>query len=134
MAVLESLDREIRGWLESFATAVRARRYDRGRRLFDQQVMGFGTRAARVDGLDALEARQWREIWETTRDFRFDLESARFESVDGQAWVGALWSSTGLLPCGGTFPRSGRATIVLVRRPEGWRAVHTHFSLDPREP
>jgi ketosteroid isomerase-like protein len=131
---MESLEREIQDWLESFATAVRARCYDCGRRLFDRGVLGFGTRAERVDGLDALESRQWREIWETTRDFRFDLGSARCDSTGHQAWVGALWSSTGLRPGGATFPRCGRATIVLVRRPEGWRAVHTHFSMAPPEP
>jgi ketosteroid isomerase-like protein len=131
---MEALDGDIRDWLESFSAAVRARCYECGRDLFDPAVLGFGTRAARADGLDALEARQWRKIWETTRDFRFDLGSARCESAGERAWIGATWSSTGLLPGGATFPRSGRATIVLVRTPDGWRAVHTHFSMAPHEP
>lgn len=131
---MASVDPQIRDWLESFAAAVRARCYECGRRLCDPLVLGFGTAVARAEGLDSLEADQWRDVWERTRGFRFDLESARCEATDGHAWVAATWSSTGVLPGGGTFPRSGRATIVLVRRPLGWRAVHTHFSLTPRDP
>jgi len=122
---------EIVRWLEEFAAAVRAVDYARGARLFDPLALGFGTVAERADGLDALARSQWRHVWDATEGFRFDLEAARIEVEGDLAYVAATWSSTGFDEAGAPFPRAGRATIVLRHGKDGWRAVHTHFSLSP---
>ena len=123
-------------WLEAFADRVRARDLDGGRRFFAPGATGFGTRAARVDGLDDLVEQQWRPVWTSTRGFRFDVEDALVATAaDGsQTTVAATWSSEGVTGDGTTFDRAGRATLVLVPdpgSPVGLVAVHSHFSEDP---
>jgi ketosteroid isomerase-like protein len=85
----------------------------------------------RAEGLDRLVEDQWRSTWRTTRGFDFAWDDVVVGVRDGVAWVAAPWASTGFDARGRPFPRRGRATIVLDRGPRGWRAVHTHFSLDP---
>jgi len=119
-------------WLEDFAAAVRAADYASGATLFDSGALGFGTVVGRADGLDALTREQWRNVWDTTEGFHFDVDSARVEVEGSLAWVASTWSSTGFTEGGEPFPRAGRATIVLRRGVGGWRAVHTHFSMSPR--
>jgi ketosteroid isomerase-like protein len=118
-------------WLEEFAAAVRAADYARGAALFEKDALGFGTVAARAEGLEDLVRSQWRQVWDSTEGFAFDLAGARIEVKGDLAWVAAGWSSTGLDPSGAPFPRVGRATLVLRRHGEGWRAAHSHFSLRP---
>lgn len=120
-------------WLEDFAEAVRSADYARGAALFDPGALGFGTVAQRADGLDALTREQWRHVWDATEGFRFDLADARIEAAGELAWVAATWSSMGFTDAGAPFLRAGRATIVLRRGAAGWRAVHTHFSLNPAD-
>jgi ketosteroid isomerase-like protein len=128
-------DPGVLAWLREFAAAVRAADYDGARRLFHRGVVGFGTVAARVEGLDRLVLAQWRSTWGVTRGFDFAWDDARGGVEGDHAWVAAPWSSTGFDPGGRPFERRGRATIVLRRRPRSpWRAVHTHFSLDPVPP
>jgi len=118
-------------WLEEFAAAVRAADYAGGAALFDPDALGFGTVAERAQGLETLMREQWRQVWGSTEGFRFDLAGARIEVEGDLAYAATGWSSTGFLADGAPFPRSGRATIVLRRRADGLRAVHTHFSLSP---
>lgn len=123
-------------WLEAFAGHVRDRDLEAGRRLFAPATTGFGTRAARVDGLDDLVDRQWRPIWTSTQGFRFDVDDAVVAAAaDGsQTTVAATWSSEGVADDDTTFARRGRATLVLVpdpASPVGLVAVHSHFSEDP---
>ena len=122
---------EVEQWLERFAACVRARDYDAGRKLFAHDVVGFGTYTPFAEGLDKLVENQWKPVWSATRDFRFDVAGARIEVRGELAWAAANWSSTGIGPGGETFERRGRATIVLRRDCDGWRAVHTHLSHNP---
>ncbi|MCU0670276.1 MAG: nuclear transport factor 2 family protein [Myxococcota bacterium] len=126
------MESEIEEWLRAFAKAVRERDYASGRSLFAPDVLAFGTVAERAEGIDALVARQWRVVWETTRGFEFDYGSLRGERHGDRAWIAAAWSSmaaTGAHAEGRR--RTGRATLVLARDDRGWRALHTHFSLTP---
>ena len=123
-------------WLEAFAERVRDRDLDGGRRYFAPGATGFGTRAARVDGLDDLVEQQWRPIWTSTRGFCFGTDDAVVATAaDGsQIAVAVTWSSEGVADDGSAFDRSGRATLVLVpdpASPVGLVAVHSHFSEDP---
>jgi ketosteroid isomerase-like protein len=122
----------VRAWLEEFAAAVRAADTARGRVLFDPGVLGFGTVARRADGLDRLVEDQWRTTWAATTGFDFAWDDVRVGGDDEETWVAAPWASTGFDAMGRAFPRRGRATLVLRRGADGaWRALHTHFSLDP---
>ena len=131
------MESEIEGWLRAFAQAVRDQDYAAGSALFAPEIVAFGTVADRADGIDALVARQWRVVWETTSGFEFDYASLRCERHGDRAWAASAWSSVatrGLTP---GRRRTGRASLVLAREDRGvaprscWRAIHSHFSLTP---
>ena len=121
-------------WLCDWESCIRRRDFERGRMLFDADVMSFGTRAVIAFGLDDLEGHQWRQIWPFIEDFRFDRDTMRIvSSPDGLfATLALTWSSKGFDENRDVFVRPGRATVVLERSSVGdpWRAVHTHFSLN----
>lgn len=120
----------IRRWLAAMEDCVRRRHFEGARDLFASDVLGFGTGAVLALGLDALEERQWRRVWQHTRGFTFSLEQMHcFGGPDGLC-VATTWESVGVRADGSTFPRSGRATLVLAGG-ERLKAVHSHFSLDP---
>lgn len=121
---------EIERWLRAFARAVRERDYAAGAALFAPEVIAFGTVAERADGADALAARQWRVVWETTRGFDFDYATLRCEVCGDRAWVASSWSS---VADAGDRRRVGRASLVLKREGDRWRAIHSHFSLAPAD-
>ena len=122
---------EIRQWLEDFSAAVRSRDFAAGRALFCDDVIAFGTRASRIEGLDALEAQQWRPTWNSTQGYRFDYDDARIDVHGDIACVAVTWYSQGQNADDQWFDRFGRATYLL-RRVEGrWLAFHTHHSLKP---
>lgn len=119
---------EIEAWLRAFARAVRERDYAAGASLFAPEVVAFGTVAERVEGVGELAARQWRVVWETTHGFDFDYGSLRCEVCGDRAWIASSWSS---LADAGNRRRAGRASLVLKRSEDRWRAIHSHFSLAP---
>lgn len=121
-------------WLDDWEDCIRQCDFERGRLLFDLDVMSFGTRAAVALGLDELEGHQWRRIWPFIDDFRFDRNTMRIASSpdDLFATLALTWSSNAFDEKRASFVRPGRATVVLKRSTTGepWRAVHTHFSLN----
>lgn len=131
---LEEQDRAgVKAWFDTWGTQVAACDFTAARALFDDHVVGFGTWADMLEGLDALEARQWRNIWPTIRDFRHHTEDlvARI-SPDRLMAVGlVVWTSTGFGQDGEAYERPGRTTAVLTRptTTQPWRCVHTHVSL-----
>ncbi|HEV8636207.1 MAG TPA: nuclear transport factor 2 family protein [Chloroflexota bacterium] len=134
----EELADELRGWFRALQRCVNRVDYDAAaRELFAPDVIGFGTKAHLVVGLDGLRAEQWRQVWPTIRDFRFELEGLRCGAApsgrDAElAWAVTTWSSTGFDDRGRPFERPGRATVLFRRQGERWLALHTHFSLAPR--
>lgn len=121
----------IRRWLEDFSAAVRAVDYERGMTMFAPEVVGFGTYASMLVGLDKLVPGQWKNIWGVTRGFTFRLDELHY-GVDGDlAWVAVPWDSQGRNAEGGWYDRPGRATLILARRAEQWRCIHSHLSLYP---
>lgn len=126
---------QVLGWLRAWARCIRERDFDAGHRLFDPDVVSFGTFVAVAQGIDELEREQWRRTWPFIDNFRFDHEAARvFLSPDRLlATVAVGWSSVGVGADGKPFGRPGRASLVVLRTTPNaeWRAVHTHFSLSP---
>lgn len=121
----------IRRWLEEFSAAVRAVDYERGMTMFAPEVVGFGTYASMLVGLDTLVAGQWRNIWGVTREFRFRLDDLHCGVAGDLAWVAVPWDSRGQRASGDWYDRPGRATLVLARREGRWLAIHSHLSLYP---
>jgi ketosteroid isomerase-like protein len=121
----------IKAWLDAFSAAVRAVDYDRGKTMFAPEVVGFGTYAGMIAGLDPLVDGQWRNIWGVTRGFTFRLDELHAGVSGDQAWVAVPWDSECQQADGEWFARPGRATIILERRDRRWLALHTHMSLYP---
>jgi ketosteroid isomerase-like protein len=121
-------------WLTAFETAVRTRDFAAGRALCAKHVVGFGTVAARADGLDQLESAQWQCVWPVTEGFAFDPSTLRFGGQAGSYWVAAAWSSSGSVETPFPIERRGRATLILRNTAQGLLAIHTHFSIEPSGP
>ncbi len=132
------MDPEIKDWLESFAECVRRVDYRTARTFFHPDVTGYGSLTDTALGIENLEHQQWKRVWPHIDDFRFDLDEINCEiSGDSQtAFIHTRWQSTGYHPDGTIFSRPGRVTLLLTRKNQlsGWKAKHSHFSLDPGTP
>jgi ketosteroid isomerase-like protein len=136
---MEAEDRQaIADWFSTWDKLVDAVDFVPARELFDENVIGFGTRMDTVKGLDRLEANQWRRVWPTIDGFRFDLDTLECViSPDRLQGVGiVVWHSTGYLEDASPFDRPGRATVIFQRAAPDlpWKSVHTHISLAPGTP
>ena len=123
---------QVRDWLNRFAACVRAVDYAAARPFWHPEVVIFGTYQELVKGLSAWTERQWENVWPRTAEFHFDLANTLvLAAPDGAMTVAvAPWTSTGFQKDGTPFERPGRATIVLVRQPDGrWLGLHSHMSL-----
>ena len=130
----DSQDRDsIAAWFARWSRLVAAVDFAPARALFADDVAAFGTFQHHLRGLDALEAEQWRQVWPTIEDFRFEIDTLVAEiSPDRLMAYGAImWSSIGLGEDGSRFDRPGRCTVVLRRGSVDapWQGIHTHFSL-----
>lgn len=123
----------IRRWFADWGACVAAKDFAGARAYFDEAALGFGTWMDMVEGLDRLEAEQWRSIWPNIADFHHDTDTLRSAvSPDRLMATGMLiWTSTGFEQNGTPYARPGRTTAVLVRDAVDapWRAIHTHVSL-----
>jgi hypothetical protein len=121
-------------WLNDFSESVREQDYLRGKSLFSDRVISFGSWTGAMSGIEELYEKQWSNVWPQTTDFEFNLEKANFlfdqSSSPSQCAVTSLWSSQGTKN-NETFSRTGRCTIILSKDGDAWKAVHTHFSLTP---
>ena len=138
MIMTDEDTRAIADWFSAWDKLVDGVDFVPARDLFDEGVIGFGTRMDTVKGLEHLEADQWRRVWPTIDGFRFDVSTLEcLFSPDRLQAVGiVVWTSTGYHENGTVFDRPGRATVVF-RRPDAsapWKAVHTHISLNPGTP
>ena len=123
----------VAAWFAQWGAFVAAVDFVPARALFDDAVVGFGTFQDHVHGQAALEAEQWRRVWPTIENFRFDTDNLVVGlSPDGlMAYAAILWTSTGIAEDGTRYARPGRCTVVLRRatREAPWLGIHTHFSL-----
>lgn len=124
----------IKAWFDEWGGRVAEVDFESARPLFRPETVGFGTWMDMVDGLDALEAQQWRSIWPTIEGFHHETDTSLRVAVspDRQMAVGlVVWTSTGFHADGSAYERPGRTTAVFVREAVDapWRAIHTHVSL-----
>lgn len=88
-----------------------------------------------VDGFRARRGFDWiRENYAPRFAPGARRDSLRFEEIEvrplGSSW--ALVTARFVLEQGGRVSASGPFTLVMERRPEGWKIVHDHTSIDPR--
>lgn len=121
----------LREWFRIWGRHVSAVDMDAARPLFSAEVVGFGTHATFVKGLDALHRDQWSKIWPNITDFRFEVEHLVGDIGSEHAWAAVPWSSTGYHEDGSAFDRPGRATVTFRKVGGNWLGTHTHFSLAP---
>jgi ketosteroid isomerase-like protein len=118
-------------WLDEMQACVRERDFGRARFIFSRDVIGFGSRATLLIGLDALERDQWRHVWPEIEDFTFGTAELACGSSGDLIWIACPWTSRGKGTDGTWQPRPGRMTVVLERIDGRWLAIHSHHSLAP---
>jgi ketosteroid isomerase-like protein len=123
----------VRTWFDTLSTHCRAVDYEGARPIFADDMIAFGTFTDFMHGRELAEQKQWRNVWGTIRNFRYDLGKVEaIVSADRLTAVGmGVWQSDGFYPNGDKFERPGRTTVVLGRHKVGdpFVATHTHMSL-----
>jgi ketosteroid isomerase-like protein len=123
----------VKTWFEALAKCCRAVDYEAARPIFADDMIAFGTFTDFMIGRDLAEHKQWRNVWGTIRNFRYDLDKIEaIVSGDRLMAVGmGVWQSDGFYPNSDRFDRPGRTTVTLARRQVGdpFVATHTHMSL-----
>src|SRR5687768_11414046 len=131
LSVLEEDRRSVAEWFERWATLVAAVDFERVRQMFAEDAIAFGSKVEMMTSRDALEREQWRAVWPTMENYRYDLATLEVAvSPDRLMAVGAaIFHSTGLHADKTTrFERPGRATATLMREKVGapWLCTHSH--------
>jgi ketosteroid isomerase-like protein len=123
----------VRAWFAALSRHCRAIDYEGARAIFAEDMIAFGTFTDFMIGRDLAEQKQWRNVWGTIRNFRYDLDKVEaIVSADRLTAVGmGVWQSDGYHPDGDRFDRPGRTTVTLGRKTVGdpFVATHTHMSL-----
>jgi ketosteroid isomerase-like protein len=130
--------RSIAAWYDHWGDLVADVNFKAARPLFAEDAIAFGSRVEMVTSQEALERDQWRAVWPSIEDYRFDTSTLEVvTSPDRLMAMGALiFRSTGLHADGKKFERNGRATVTLMRNAVGapWICTHSHVSLKPGTP
>jgi ketosteroid isomerase-like protein len=130
--------RSVADWYATWSGHVAAVDFKPVRAMFAEDTVAFGTKVEVVASQAELETEQWRSVWPSIEDFRFDTSTLEVvTSPDRLMAMGALiFRSTGMHADGKTFERNGRATVTLMRPSIGapWICTHSHISLKPGTP
>jgi len=130
--------RSVAEWFVRWAALVANVDIKRVREMFAEDAFAFGSKVEMVRTRAALEAEQWRAVWPTMADYRYDLSTLEMTVSPDRlmATAAAIFHSTGFHEDGATFERPGRVTVALMRETIGapWFATHTHVSLKPGTP
>jgi ketosteroid isomerase-like protein len=138
LPVLDEDRRSVADWIGHWGDLVADVNFKASRPLFAEDAVAFGSKVEMMTSQAQLEAEQWRAIWPTVEDYRYDLSTLELvTSPDRLMAMGAvIFRSTGLHADGKKFERNGRATVTLMRGAVGspWICTHTHVSLKPGTP
>ncbi len=128
----------IKLWFKNWESYVIDKDFSSARKLFDIDVVSFGTWMDVVQGLDNLEERQWKKIWPNISNFSFLTETLFIQLSPDKLFANCIliWNSNGYDKLGKEFKRPGRATITLIRNNlrKPWKAIHSHLSLNKSVP
>ena len=108
------------------------------REMFAEDVVAFGSKMEMMTSQEVLERDQWRSVWPSIEDYRYDLSTLEVvTSPDRLMAMGAvLFRSTGIHPDGKKFVRNGRSTCTFMRTAISapWICTHSHLSVTPGTP
>ena len=121
-------------WFQVWEKQVQNKDFEAAKKLFENDVVSFGTWMNVVEGIDKLYSDQWKNIWPTINNFKFVSNTLFIQISPDRLLANSIlvWNSTGYKKNGNSFKRNGRATVVL-KRPNldnNWKGIHTHFSLN----
>ena len=138
LPVAEEDRRSVADWIGHWGKLVADVNFKASRPLFAEDAVAFGSKVEMMRSQAELEREQWRAIWPTIEDYRYDLSTLEVVmSPDRLMAMGAvIFRSTGLHADGKKFERNGRATVTLMRSAIGapWICTHSHVSLKPGTP
>jgi ketosteroid isomerase-like protein len=138
LPVAEEDRRSVGDWFQTWGDRVAAVNFKAVRGMFTEDAIAFGSKVELVNSREALERDQWRAIWPSIEDYRYDLSTLEVVmSPDRLMAMGAsIFRSTGIHKDGSKFERNGRATVTLQRPSIGapWVCNHSHVSLKPGTP
>jgi ketosteroid isomerase-like protein len=138
LPVTEEDRRSVADWYARWGPLVADVHFKPVRAMFAEDVIAFGSKVEMMTSREQLEAEQWRAVWPSIEDYRYDLSTLEvITSPDRLMAMGAvIFRSTGLDPDGKKFERNGRATVTLMRPAVGepWVCTHSHISLKPGTP
>ena len=121
-------------WFQVWEKQVQKKDFEAAKKLFENDVVSFGTWMNVVEGLDKLCSDQWKNIWPTINNFKFVSNTLFIQISPDRLLANSIlvWNSTGYKKNGNSFKRNGRATVVLKRSnlDHSWKGIHTHFSLN----
>ena len=117
----------VRAWFDTLSKHCRAVDYEGARPIFAEDMIAFGTFTDFMIGRDLAEQKQWRNVWGTIRNFRYDLDKIEaIVSADRLTAVGmGVWQSDGFHPNGDRFDRP-RPHHGDARPQEDRRSVRRH--------
>ena len=138
LLVAEDDKRSVADWYARWGEHVADVNFKPVRAMFAEDTVAFGSKIDMMTSQAQLEAEQWRSVWPSIEDFRFDTSTLEVVmSPDRLMAIGAsIFRSTGLHPDGKKFERNCRATVTLMRGAVGapWICTHSHISLKPGTP
>jgi ketosteroid isomerase-like protein len=138
LAVAEEDRRSVADWYARWGDFVADVNFKPVRAMFAEDAIAFGSKVEMMTSQAQLEREQWRAVWPSIEDYRYDLSTLEVvTSPDRLMAMGAvIFRSTGLHPDGNKFERNGRATVTLMRSAAGapWICTHSHISLKPGTP
>ena len=121
-------------WYLEWEKYVQNKNYSSAMKLFENDVVSFGTWMDIVQGLDQLKLNQWKNIWPTISKFRFLTDTLFIQLSPDKLFANSMiiWDSIVYKNDGVSFARTGRATVTLKRDNfnSNWKGIHTHFSLN----
>ena len=124
----------IKSWFLKWEKHVQNKQYSLAKKLFENDVVSFGTWMDVVQGLDQLKLNQWENIWPTINEFKFLTSTLFIQLSIDRLFANSIliWDSVGYNQDNTSFKRSGRATVTLKRDNfnSNWKGIHTHFSLN----
>ena len=138
LPVTEEDRHSVADWLARWGDLVAEVNFKAVRPMFAEDAIAFGSKVEMMTSQVALEREQWRAVWPSIEDYRYDLTTLQVVmSPDRLMAMGAvIFRSTGLHENGQKFERNGRATVTLMRSAVGapWVCTHSHVSLKPGTP
>ena len=138
LPVAEEDRRSVKEWYDRWSGYVADVNFTAARPTFAEDAIAFGSKVEVMTSQAQLEAEQWRSVWPSIENYRFDTSTLELiMSPDRLMAMGAcIFRSTGIHSDGKTFERNGRSTVTLMRPSVGapWVCTHSHISLKPGTP